>query len=108
MKTIYEQIKQMRIKNNLTQQELAERLGYKGKSMVCHIEKGEVDLPLSIFLKIADIFGCEPSDLLTSCAGCANRDSYICIVCEDDEFRMTADEKAYSDKMCDMMCGKFE
>lgn len=48
----------------MTQQELAEVLGYKDKSMIAKIEKGCVDLPVSKIMSIASLFGVEPDDLL--------------------------------------------
>ena len=41
---IGDKIKKIRDKNNLTQQEFAESLGYKDKSMISHIEKGDADM----------------------------------------------------------------
>ena len=37
-------IKEIRKKNNLTQLEFAEIFGYKDKSMIAHIEKGETEM----------------------------------------------------------------
>ena len=37
-------IKQFREKRKLTQEELAKSLGYSGKSVISHIEKGDADM----------------------------------------------------------------
>ena len=42
--TIGDRVKELRTKKGLTQQDLAELLGYKTKSSVAHIEKGR-DIP---------------------------------------------------------------
>ena len=42
--TIGPKIKKIRKENNLTQDEFAESLGYSGKSVISHIEKGDVDM----------------------------------------------------------------
>lgn len=42
--TIGPKIKQFRKKRKLTQDELAESLGYSGKSVISHIEKGDADM----------------------------------------------------------------
>ena len=42
--TIGPKIKEFRKKNNLTQDQLAESLGYSGKSVISHIEKGDADM----------------------------------------------------------------
>ena len=43
-KTIGPKIKQFRKNNNLTQEQLAKALGYSGKSVIAHIEKGDADM----------------------------------------------------------------
>ena len=42
--TIGPKIKQFRKKRKLTQDELAKSLGYSGKSVISHIEKGDADM----------------------------------------------------------------
>lgn len=42
--TIGTKIKQFRKKRQLTQEELAKSLGYSGKSVISHIEKGDADM----------------------------------------------------------------
>ena len=42
--TIGNKIKRIRERNGLTQQEFAKTLGYKDKSMIAHIEKGDSDM----------------------------------------------------------------
>lgn len=62
--TIGEKIKQARIAKNLTQEELAEKLGYKSRSSVNKIEKGERDIPRSQIKRIAEILEVSPISLL--------------------------------------------
>lgn len=64
MLELYKNIKKYRIESKLTQQELAEKAGYKDKSMIAKIEKGLVDLPQSKIITFADIFEVEPRDLM--------------------------------------------
>lgn len=61
---LYENIKRLRLKNGLTQQELAELAGYSDKSMIAKIEKGVVDLSLSKIRDFADVLHTTPSSLL--------------------------------------------
>ena len=42
--TIGPKIKEFRKKNKITQDQLAESLGYSGKSVISHIEKGDADM----------------------------------------------------------------
>lgn len=64
MLELYKNIKKYRRELNITQQTLAEKAGYKDKSMIAKIEKGLVDLPQSKIVAFADIFGIEPGELM--------------------------------------------
>lgn len=64
MLKLYENIKKRRIELNMSQQDLAERVGYKGKSMISQVENGLIDLPQSMILKFADALKCSASDLM--------------------------------------------
>lgn len=50
-------LKKLRIENGFTQQEMAEKLGYKGKSGYCQLENGTVKMTLEQAKKIAEILG---------------------------------------------------
>lgn len=53
--TTHERIKDLRIKRGMSQDELAERAGYKsGRAMICQIEAGKVNLPLDKLKAIAE------------------------------------------------------
>lgn len=64
MLKLYENIKKRRIQLNISQQELAELVGYRGRSMVSQIESGNVDLPLSMIKRFADALKCSPAYLM--------------------------------------------
>ena len=54
-KTIGPKIKEFRKRMKLTQEQLAESLGYSGKSVISHIEKGDADMTyekIALLLKI--------------------------------------------------------
>lgn len=59
-----ELIRMYRTRRGMTQQELAEKVGYKHKTAISKIETGEVDLPQSKIQQFADIFGIRPSVLI--------------------------------------------
>jgi repressor LexA len=59
-----ELIRMYRTRRGMTQQELAEKVGYKHKTAISKIEMGEVDLPQSKIQQFADIFGIRPSVLI--------------------------------------------
>ena len=63
-KTLYENIKKRRIKLNMSQQELAEAVGYSGKSMISQVENGLIDLPITMVKKFAEVLQTEPGDLM--------------------------------------------
>lgn len=64
MLDLYKNIKSRRIELGLTQQKLAELVGYKGKSMIAQIEKGSVDLSSTMITKFAEALKTTESDLL--------------------------------------------
>ena len=61
---LYENIKKRRQELGLSQQELAERVGYSGKSMISQIESGMVDLPESMIMKFAIALDTTPTYLM--------------------------------------------
>lgn len=61
--TIGDRVKELRERNDMTQQELAEKLGYKSKSSVAHIEGGR-DIPRSMVILLAEILRTTPSYLM--------------------------------------------
>ena len=64
MLQLYENIKKRRIELGISQQELAESVGYSGKSMISQVEKGMIDLPTTMIHKFADALQTTPSDLM--------------------------------------------
>ena len=64
MLELYANIKKRRLELNMSQQELAEAVGYKGKSMISQVEKGLVDLPESMIIKFADALHTTPATLM--------------------------------------------
>lgn len=64
MLALYENIKNRRIELNMTQEELADKMGYQGKSMISKIEKGLVDLSQSKILAFAKALNTTPSALM--------------------------------------------
>ena len=63
---LYENIKKRRKELNMSQQELAEAVGYSGKSMISQIENGLIDLSVDMIVKIAEALHVEPGDLMGS------------------------------------------
>ena len=58
-----ERIKQRRIEMNLTQDELAKKVGYKSRSSINKIELSR-DLPLTKVTKVAKVLDCTPAYLM--------------------------------------------
>ena len=63
-KTLYENIRQRRIELNMSQQALAEAVGYSGKSMISQVENGLIDLPITMVKKFAEVLQIDPGDLM--------------------------------------------
>lgn len=53
--TIHDRIRQCRIQNNLSQDELAQKLGYTSRSTIAKIESGANDIPQSKVQQFADV-----------------------------------------------------
>lgn len=64
MNGVYDKIRQLRIANGLTQEELALAVGYTDRSSVAKIELDKVDLPLSKVAAIAQALHTPPQELL--------------------------------------------
>lgn len=64
MLKLYDNIKARRLELGLSQEELAIKVGYSGKSMIAHIEKGDVDLTQSKIVAIAKALSIPPGDLM--------------------------------------------
>lgn len=57
-------IKNLRLSKKLSQEELAQKIGYKEKSSIAKIESGKIDLPQSKIIAIANALGITPSYLM--------------------------------------------
>lgn len=65
MKDVYKRIKETRLARRMTQDQLAELVGYhSGKSMISQIERGLVDLPTVRIVEIANALNVTPAFLL--------------------------------------------
>lgn len=62
--TIYERIKFLREKMNMSQQELALRVGYKDKSAVSKVERGDRDINQHMIIKYAEELNTTPAYLM--------------------------------------------
>ena len=61
---IYDRIKHLREKMNLSQEDLAKKLGYKSKTSIHKIEQKKTDLPLSKVKEFARVLNTTPEFLL--------------------------------------------
>jgi len=64
MMDLYSNIKRLRKLHNMSQQELAEAVGYKGKSMIAQVENGKVDLSASMITKFAEVLNVSELELM--------------------------------------------
>lgn len=61
---LYQNIKNRRIELNLSQSELASKVGYKDKGSISRIENGSLDLTQSQIVKFAKALECSPAYLM--------------------------------------------
>jgi transcriptional regulator with XRE-family HTH domain len=64
MNKLYENIKNRRNALGMTQQELAEKMGYTNRSSIAKIENGAVDLSQSKIIQFAKVLETIPSELM--------------------------------------------
>ncbi len=64
MNEIHKNIKQIRLERGLSQEELAEKMGYTSRSTIAKIESGKNDIPQSKIKAFADALSTTPSRLL--------------------------------------------
>ncbi len=64
MLELYKNIKNFRIALNMTQDELAKKVGYADKGMISRVENGKIDLSQSLIVKFADALNVTPSQLM--------------------------------------------
>jgi transcriptional regulator with XRE-family HTH domain len=64
MSTVGENILQMRKSLGWTQEELAQKMGYKSKSTINKIEMGINDIPQNKIVKFAEVLGTTPAHLM--------------------------------------------
>ena len=62
--TIYERIRYLREKQKISQQELANRVGYQDKSAISKIERGEREINQSMIIKYAEALNVSPTYLI--------------------------------------------
>ena len=66
MLDLYKNIKKYRELKNMSQEELAKKVGYSNRSAIARIEKSEIDLPQSKIVAIADALGVPAGTLMGS------------------------------------------
>jgi transcriptional regulator with XRE-family HTH domain len=62
--TMYDRIRDLRIKNEMSQDDLAKAIGYKDRSMITKIEAGKVDLSQRKITAFAKALGTTPAYLM--------------------------------------------
>jgi len=95
--TIGERIKKLRIKNGLTQEDLAKKMGYAGKSIICKYETLSTDnMTLDIAQKFANALGTYPAYILWGEEIEWDPNSQE-IYSEDDSYYQNKEAGAYAD-----------
>lgn len=58
-----QRVRQLRMEMGMTQQDLAEKCGYSDRSAIGHIERGDIDVPLSVIKTLAKVLEVSPEYL---------------------------------------------
>ncbi len=66
MLEIYKNVKKYRKLNGWTQEELAKKIGYNDRSTISKIERGGMDIPQSVIVKLAQVFCISIDELMGS------------------------------------------
>ena len=61
---LYDRIRELRIANGMSQDDLAKAMGYKDRSMITKIESGKVDISQKKIMAFARVLGTTPSYLM--------------------------------------------
>lgn len=94
--TVGDRIRERRIELGLTQEELATRMGYSGKSSVCAAETGGDNVTTTKVKKFAMALGCSPRYLM----GFAEEEGYINVIpAENIEFSKPYKEKKKAEEL---------
>lgn len=64
MEDLYKNIKARRLELGMSQEELAQKVGYTSRSTIARIERGDIDLPQSKILDMAKALKVTPSYLM--------------------------------------------
>ena len=64
MEQLYKNIRARRIELGMTQQELAEKMGYTNRSSIAKVENGTVDLSQSKIIQFAKVLETTPGELM--------------------------------------------
>ena len=64
MMSLFSNIKKCREERGLSQEQLAQLVGYKNRSSIARIERGDVNVPQHMIVKFAKAFSVLPGDLM--------------------------------------------
>ena len=88
---VYERIKMLRQQSGMSQEELALKSGYEGRSMISRIESGQIDLRISRLEMIADALGVNAAYLAGFDEHQENRDMALALSYLIDKAQMLDD-----------------
>lgn len=97
MLELYKNIRQKRLELNMSQEELAKRVGYTSRSTIARIEKGEIDISRDKIFAFAKALKTAPSELM-GLSGCEDALSDIANELSADSELLVIVEKATSDR----------
>ena len=107
--TMYERIKMLREEKGWSQDELAEKVGYQGRSTVSKIERGERDITGDAIVKFANAFGVTPSFLISGYNEAVEDEKNLVIRANDEkEYRLLKTVQSLSNEQKQMLTAQME
>lgn len=97
MLELYKNIRRKRLELNMSQEELARKVGYTSRSTIARIEKGEIDISRDKIFAFAKALKTTPSELM-GLSGCEDTLSDIANELSADSELLVVVEKATSDR----------
>ena len=95
MLELYRNIKRKRLELNMSQEELAQKVGYTSRSTIARIEKGEIDISRDKIFAFAEALKTAPSELM-GLSGCEESELQVDHITLDVASELSEDAELFA------------